>query len=180
MRDDWAQQAALIGLHGLDYEVWSRLFARAERAGENRWQVAVGQAALAQQCGGCSQKTIQRAVRRLRQTGWLAVSGRTSRVAVTAFTLAVPADLHRARGPAQPPAIDAFSKENREAFLLMKNTLTTDQLADLEDAARQWLVARGTYNTTTHRDKLDELIMRKLLGPVRAEACQPCFDYLYA
>lgn len=129
---------------------------------------------------GVFQKTIQRAVRRLRQTGWLAVSGRTSRVAVIEFTLTVPADLHRARGPAQPPAIDAFSPENREAFLLMKNTLTTNQLADLEDEARRWLVARGTYNTTTHRDKIDELMMRKLLGPVRAEACQPFFDYLYA
>jgi hypothetical protein len=179
MGEDWAQQAALTGLHGLDVEVWARLLARAEKTGDNRWTVSVGQAALAVQCGGCSTKTIQRAVRRLRQQGWLAVAGHTSRVAVTAFTLSVPADLHRARGPAQPPAIDAFSNENREAFLLMKNTLTLDQLADLEDAARRWLVARGNYNTTTHRDKIDELIMRKLLGPVRAEACQPCFDYLY-
>jgi hypothetical protein len=101
-------------------------------------------------------------------------------VAATAFPLSVPADLPLARGPAQPPALDAFSPENREAFLLMKNTLTTDQLADLEDAARQWLVARGNYNTTTHRDKIAELMMRKLLGPVRVEACQPFFEYLYA
>ena len=75
--------------------------------------------------------------------------------------------------------LDAFSKENREAFLLMKKTLTTDQLGDIEDEARRWLVARGNYNTTTHRDKIEELIMRKLLGPDRAAACQPVFDYLY-
>jgi hypothetical protein len=147
--------------------------------GDNRWRVSIGQATLAQQCGGCSQKTIQRAVRGLRQKGWVSVSGRTSRVAVTAFTLSIPDELHVEHGPDQRPALDSFSKENREAFFLMKNTLTAEVLAEIEDQARRWLIERSNYTTTTHRDKIDELIMRRTLGPVRAQECEKYFVYLY-
>jgi len=177
--EEWALQAALTGLHGLEYEVWSRLFYRAAKTGENRWQTACGYAPLAQACGGCSEKTIQRVVRRLRQKGWVMVSGKTSPAAVTAFTLSIPEDLQVEPGPDQSPAITSFSKENRAAFFLMKNTLTTEVLADMEAEARRWLLARGNYNATTHRDKIDELIMRRNLGPVRAAECEKYFAYLY-
>lgn len=179
MVEEWAIYAALTGLHGLEYEVWSRLFYRAEKIGENRWRILLGYTALAEQCGGCSEKTIQRAVRQLRQKGWLSTSGRTSRLAVTQFTLSIPANLQVPSGPTQRRALDSFSTANREAFFLMKNTLSRETLAAIEDEARLWLIAHGKYNTTTHLDKIDELIMRKTLGPDRVRECEEYFTYLY-
>ena len=179
MDKEVALQEALRTLHRLEYEVWTRLLYQAANIGNSQWRVPIGYQQFAEQCGGCSEKTIQRAVRRLRDKEWLTVS-ETSRVAVTAFTLSLPNERQGEERSAWQPAIDSFSQENREAFIIMKKTLSTGQLAEIEDEAQQWLIERGIYNRTTLRDKIDHLIMWQTLGPIRSEECQQYFDYLYA
>ncbi len=177
-------RAALRGLHGHELEIWLRLREVAENIGNQRWRAAERYGALAQQCSPdpdkpLSVKTIQVAVRSLRKKGWLQPTAHPSRYTPTEFILSIPEPYQAEQGSDQPPVHESFTPENREAFLMMKQAVQPEELGVIKEEARSWLQLRGKYNATTLRDKIDELIMRRMLGPDRAAECEDGFAYLY-
>ncbi len=177
-------KAALRALHGHELEVWLRLQDTALSLGNHTWKAEERYGALAKRCSPdparpLSTKTIQRAIHGLHRKGWLTQPAHPSRHTPTVFILRVPEEHYAPSGPERPPAIESLSAENRELFLMMKKGIRAAELAEIEEEARFWLVQRGKYNATTHRDKIDQLIVRKTFGLHRAEECAPVFAYLF-
>ena len=184
MVNEESLRAALQGLHGRELEVWLRLQEVAENIGNQRWKASKRYRELAQQCSldpakPLSVESIQLAVRSLRKKGWLLPTSHAYRSTPIQFILSIPEPYQVSGGPNEPPAYESFTLENRDLFLLMKQSLRPEELADIEEDARSWLQQRGKYNAVTHRDKVDELIMRQKLGPMRAAECEHAFVYLY-
>ncbi len=178
-------KAALRALHGHELEVWLRLHDSAVSLGDHSWKATERYRELAKRCSPdptqpLSTKTIQFAIRGLRRKGWIQQpAASASRHTPTVFILRVPEEHYTLSGPNRPPAIESLSGENKELFLMMKKTISADQLAEIAEEAQFWLTQRGKYNTTTHRDKIDELIMWTRLGPMRAAECEHAFAHLY-
>ncbi len=177
-------KAALSALHGHELEVWLKLQETALNLGNHSWKAEERYRELATRCSPdparpLSTKTIQRAIQGLRRKGWLIQPAPASRHTPTVFILRVPEEHYAPSGSDSPPAIEALSAENRELFLLMKKGMSADAFAEIEEDARVWLIQRGKYNAATHRDKIDELIMRQTFGLHRAEECAPAFTHLY-
>ena len=170
-------KAALSALHGHELEVWLKLHETAVSLGNYSWRATERYVELAKRCSPdaarpLSTKTIQRVIQGLRRKGWLTQPAHPSRHTPTVFILKVPEEHYALSGPDSPPAIESLSAENRELFLMMKKGMSAAELAEIEEEARSWLIQRGKYNATMHRDKVDELIMRQRLGPMRVEECE--------
>ncbi len=167
-------KAALSALHGHELEVWLKLQETAVNLGDHSWKAEQRYRDLAERCSPdpvrpLSTKTIQRAIQGLRRKGWLTQPAHASRHTPTVFILTIPEEHYALSGPERPPAIESLSAENRELFLLMKKGMSAAELAEIEEEARAWLIQRGKYNATTHRDKSDQLIVRQTFGLHRAE-----------
>ena len=178
------QKAALRALHGHELEVWLRLQDTAVSLGNHSWKAQERYRDLANRCSPdatkpLSTKTIQLAIRGLRRKGWLTQPAHPSRHTPTIFILTVPEEHYALSGPDTPPAIESLSAENRDLFLMLKKGMSAAQLAEYDDDARSWLIERGKYNATTHRDKVDESIARNSFGPHRMADIEPVFAYLY-
>ncbi len=185
MVNEESLRAALQGLHGRELEVWLRLQEVSENIGNQRWRASERYRELAQQCSPnpakpLSVESIQLAIRGLRKKGWLQPTSRPYRSTPIEFVLSIPEEHYALSGPERPPAIESFSAENRELFLMMKKGIRAAELAEIEEEARSWLVQRGKYTATTYRDKIDELIMRKTFGLDRAAECEHSFTHLYS
>ena len=177
-------KAALSALHGHELEVWLKLQETAVNLGDHSWKAEQRYRDLAERCSPdpvrpLSTKTIQRAIQGLSRKGWLTQPVHASRHTPTVFILTIPEEHYTLSGPDSPPAIESLSAENRELFLMMKKGMSAAELAEIEEEARSWLVQRGKYNATTHRDKSDQLILQKVFGLDRAEECAPAFTHLY-
>ena len=177
-------KAALSALHGHELEVWLKLHETAVSLGNYSWRATERYVELAKRCSPdaarpLSTKTIQRAIQGLRRKGWLTQPAHPSRHTPTVFILTIPEEHYASSGSDRPPAIESLSAENRELFSMMKKGMSAGELAEIEEEARSWLVQRGKYNATTHRDKSDQLILQKVFGLDRAEECAPAFTHLY-
>ena len=105
--------------------------------------------------------------RKLRQTTW-------DRNHATTFTLQIIPQTPKAIPfPTAPAIYDQFTPEDRALFLVGKRSLSQADLAALE--------AEATTQTdpTLVRDKLDELIMRRIFGPDRQQRYETLFLHLY-
>ncbi len=176
-------KAALRALYGNELKVWLSLQDQAVSLGDHSWKATERYSNLAKRCSPnpaqpLSTKTVQRAIQGLRRKGWVTQPAHPSRHTPTVFILTVPEEHYTLSGPERPPAIESLSAENRELFLMMKKGMSAGELAEIEEEARSWLVQRGKYTATTHRDKSDQLIVRKTFGLHRAEECAPVFAYL--
>lgn len=119
-----------------------------------------------------SLSAVQRVIKSLRarkllQTQW-------DRNHATTFTLhLIPQTPKAIAFPTTAAIYDQFTPEDRALFLVGKRSLSQADLAALEaEAAAQ-------ANPTQHRDKLDELIMRKIFGPERQKRYETLFLHLY-
>jgi DNA-binding MarR family transcriptional regulator len=119
-----------------------------------------------------SLSAVQRVIKSLRarkllQTHW-------DRNHATTFTLhLVPQNPKAISFPTAPAIYDQFTPEDRALFLVGKRSLSQADLTALEaDAATH-------VDPTLHRDKLDELIMRRIFGPERQKKYASLFLHLY-
>lgn len=107
-----------------------------------------------------SLSAVQRVIKSLRarkllQTQW-------DRNHATTFTLHIVPQTPKALPfPTTPAIYDQFTPEDRALFLVGKRSLSQADLAVLEADAATHL------DPTLQRDKLDELIMRRIFGPDR-------------
>ena len=105
--------------------------------------------------------------RKLLQTQW-------DRNHATTFTLSIVSQTPKAIPfPSAPAIYDQFTPEDRALFLVGKRSLSQADLATLEAEAA------ALAHPSLHRDKLDELIMRKIFGPDRQKRYESLFLHLY-
>jgi len=153
---------------------------------------------LAIQCG-LSLRTLQRALKRLRQkrlvqTVWQSHGATTFHVQLLSTLPQRPAFLPRRRrgaapSPAlprmlRPPVYDAFSPEDRDLFLACKRSLSPGHLNELTEQAVEWLAERANGDPVAFaddvlRDKVDELIFSEVFGVERGKRYERLFVYLY-
>ena len=119
-----------------------------------------------------SLSAVQRTIKSLRsrkilQTQW-------DRNHATTFTLhIVPQNPKAISFPTAPAIYDQFTPEDRALFLVGKRSLSQADLTALEAEAATLI------DPTLHRDKLDELIMRRIFGPERQKKYESLFLHLY-
>jgi hypothetical protein len=87
-------------------------------------------------------------------------------------------------GLATPPVYDAFSREDRDLFLVCKRSLSPEQLNALAEEAVEWLTERtdgdpNAFSDERLRDKVDELVFQQVFGVERREQYRHLFDPLY-
>jgi hypothetical protein len=119
-----------------------------------------------------SLSAVQRVIKSLRarkllQTTW-------DRNHATTFTLhIVPQTPKAVPFPTIPAIYDQFTPEDRALFIVGKRSLSQTDLTALEaEAAAQ-------VDSALQRDKLDELIMRRIFGPDRQKRYETLFLHLY-
>jgi hypothetical protein len=119
-----------------------------------------------------SLSAVQRVIKSLRarkllQTQW-------ERNHATTFTLhIVPQTPKTIPFPIAPAIYDQFTPEDRALFLVGKRALSQADLTALEAEAA------ALVPPPLHRDKLDELIMRRIFGPERQQRYETLFLHLY-
>ena len=153
---------------------------------------------LAVHCG-LSLRTLQRALKGLRQkqlvkTVWQSHGTTTFHVQLLSTLPHRPAFLpRRRRGAApspplsdmmRPPVYDAFSPEDRDLFLACKRSLSPGHLNELTEQAVEWLTERANGDPEAFaddllRDKVDELIFRKVFGVEQGRQYERLFAHLY-
>lgn len=153
---------------------------------------------LAVQCG-LSLRTLQRALKGLKQKQLVKTLWQSH--GATTFTLPLVWELPRTPpflpkrsrrdGPfpasfalATPPVYDAFSREDRELFLVCKRSLSPEHLNALAEEAVEWLTERAegdpnAFSDERLRDKVDELVFQQVFGVERREQYRHLFDPLY-
>jgi hypothetical protein len=126
---------------------------------------------LARQCH-LSLSAVPRAIKTLRarkllQTDW-------DRNHATIFVLyLIPQTPKVVPFPPTPAIYDRFDQDDRELFLTCKRSLSQSDLKAIEAEAAECV------DDTLLRDKIDELIMRRVFGPERQKKYEPLFLHLY-
>lgn len=153
---------------------------------------------LALQCG-LSLRTLQRALTSLKRkqlvkTVWQSHGATTFTVYLAWEFARKPAFLPKRRTSeasaphslvlATPPVYDAFSREDRELFLVCKRSLNPEHLNAVTEEAVEWLTERShgdpnAFSDELLRDKVDELIFQQVFGVERREQYQHLFNHLY-
>jgi hypothetical protein len=119
-----------------------------------------------------SLSAVQRVIKSLRsrkllQTQW-------NRNHATTFTLHLVSQTPKAIPfPSTPAIYDHFTPEDRSLFLVGKRSLSQADLTALETEAA------SSLDSSLHRDKLDELIMRRIFGLDRQKRYESLFLHLY-
>ena len=153
---------------------------------------------LAVQCG-LSLRTLQRALKGLKhkqlvKTLWQSHGATTFTVHLAWELARKPAFLPTRKASevassppfalATPPVYDAFSREDRDLFVVCKRSLSPEQLNAFAEEAVEWLTERAegdpnAFSDEVLRDKVDELVFQQVFGVERRERYRPLFDHLY-
>ena len=151
---------------------------------------------LAQHCR-LSVSSVQRALKGLRtkkliKSVWQSHRGTTFQVRLLSALPHRPAFLPRRRRVAPPPlptprrpaAYDSFSPEDRDLFVVAKRSLSPAVQNELTETAVEWLTEQvdgdpEAFSDEALRDKIDELVFRRVFGPDRQRQYEHLFGHLY-
>jgi hypothetical protein len=153
---------------------------------------------LALQCG-LSLRTLQRALKGLKhkqlvKTLWQSHGATTFTVNLAWELPRTPAFLSKSKPSAfasphpltlaTPPIYDAFTREDRDLFVVCKRSLNPAHLNALTEEAVEWLTERAhgdpnAFSDELLRDKVDELVFQQVFGVERRERYRHLFDHLY-